>query len=147
MALLALAACGGTVWREVDVRSVDQREQVFIIVTGKAFVFEVSATTADALQGTALRMWSFEPRAFSVRDTESPDETAHRLGWVPLPPERAPHEIRFADVNYASALGSRSRATPKSVATDVAAFGLVVGGIVVALFVGLVIALRVDPPY
>ena len=37
VALIALAACGGTVWRDIDVRHVEQRQQVFVIVTGKAF--------------------------------------------------------------------------------------------------------------
>ena len=106
VALIALAACGGTVWRDIDVRHVEQRQQVFVIVTGKAFVIEVSETTEQTLRGTAVRMWSFEPRRFSVRESESPDETAHRLGWTALAPGNAPHEIRIADIAHLSAPGS-----------------------------------------
>jgi hypothetical protein len=97
------------VWRDIDVRRVEHRQQVFVIVTGKAFVIEVSEATEHTLRGTAVRMWSFEPRRFSVRESESPDETARRLGWMPLAPGNAPHEIRIADIMHLSAPGTRGR--------------------------------------
>ena len=106
MALLALAACSSTVWREVDVRRVGYREQVFVVTTGEAFVFEVSAQTADLLEGRAVRWWSFPPAPFTVRENESPDDIARRLGWTPELPEKAPTLIPVANIRYASVAGT-----------------------------------------
>ena len=102
IASLALAACTRTTWREVDVRQVSQRDQVFVVTTGAAYVFEVSAHTGDTLQGKAVRAWSFPSIPFALRETESPDEIARRLGWTPTLAARAPTSIRLADIRYTS---------------------------------------------
>jgi hypothetical protein len=111
MALVALAACGGTMWREADIQRVEPQQHLFVVTTGKAYVLEVAETTNEVLRGTPVRVWSFEPREFVVRETESPDDTAQRLGWTTQSPDGAPREIRIADIRYASTSGPGIRAS------------------------------------
>ena len=108
MVLLALCACGQTMWSETRASKVVRDQRVFVVTNGRAFVVEVTANDGTTLRGRATSAWTFEPVLFRVRAKDTPDTTARRLGWTPLAAEQAPREIAWRDVLYVSSDESSS---------------------------------------
>jgi hypothetical protein len=129
MALVALTACGTTMWRQVDAHRIKPREQAFVVTVGHAYLVDVSVTTTDALHGVPIRAWSFAEKRLKLRESDSPDENASRLGWVRRPSTGAPREIAMSDVVYVS------QQAPDGRETNAATFAGAVVGVVVVLVV------------
>jgi hypothetical protein len=102
MVMLALCACSRTLWHETDPRRVKRGDQVFVVASGQAAVYEITASDRDSIRGEPVRAWTFEPGRITVRERETPEATARRLGWSPKVPEQAPRELRVDKIAFVS---------------------------------------------
>jgi hypothetical protein len=123
-------------WLETRAAKVERGQRLFIVTNGRAVVFEDTTNDGTTLRGRATSAWTFEPTLFRVRAKDSPEATAQRLGWTPMPGAQAPREIPWRDVLYASSDESSSAADAGG---EFVLFIVLIGG---ALGVLALVALR-----